>query len=89
MDSGFALRVPRNDKGTAVFGLKDSKSKAQKPPVPEDFQRALTQQVMATDLLRIKVLMVTALLLGVTVGIVYFVAPGAVNSVWHGKLTPS
>ena len=65
------------------------KTSEQKPPVPEDFQRALTQQVMATDLLRIKVLMVTALMLGVTVGIVYFVAPGAVNSVWHGKLTPS
>jgi len=71
-----------------MLGFWGNKSKEQKPPVPDDFQRALTQQVMATDLLRIRALMATAVVLGATVGIVYIVAPEAVNSVWHGKLTP-
>jgi adenylate cyclase len=71
-----------------MLGFWGNKSEEQKPPVPDDFQRALTQQVMATDLLRIRALMATAVVLGATVGIVYIVAPEAVNSVWHGKLTP-
>jgi len=71
-----------------MFGFCSKVTSEQEPPVPDDFQRALTQQVMATDLLRIKVLMATAVVLGITVGIVYSVAPDAVNSVWHGKLTP-
>jgi adenylate cyclase len=60
----------------------------QEPPVPDDFQRALTQQVMATDLLRIKVLIATAVLLGAAVGIVYFFAPDVVNRVWRRDFTP-
>ncbi len=60
----------------------------QEPPVPDDFQRALTQQVMATDLLRIKVLIATAVLLGAAVGIVYFFAPDVVNKVWRRDFTP-
>ena len=36
-----------------MLGLQGNKSKEQEPPVPDDFQRALTQEVMATELLRI------------------------------------
>ena len=53
-----------------------------------DFQRALTQEVMGTELLRIKALIATAVVLGVIVCIVYFFAPEAVSRVWHGNLTP-
>jgi adenylate cyclase len=71
-----------------MFGLRGGKNGEQDAPVPDDFQRALTQQVMATDLLRIKVLIATAVLLGAAVGIVYFFAPDVVNKVWRRDFTP-
>ena len=70
----------------AGFGGKGKKDRA--TPVSADFQRALTQEVMATELLRIKVLIATAAVLGITVGIVYFLIPETVNRVWRGNLTP-
>ena len=60
----------------------------QEPPVPDDFRRALTQEVMGTELLRIKVLIATAVVLCVMVTIAYFFATEAVTRVWHGNLTP-
>ena len=71
-----------------MFGLSGNKSKERDTPVSVDFQRALTQEVMTTELLRIKVLIATAVVLAVTVGIVYFLIPDVVNRVWHGNLTP-
>ena len=71
-----------------MLGLQGNKSKEQEPPVPDDFQRALTQEVMATELLRIKALIATAVALCVIVTIVYFFATEAVSRVWHGNLTP-
>ena len=43
---------------------------------------------MTTELLRIKALIATAVLLGVILAIVYFFATEAVSRVWHGNLTP-
>jgi adenylate cyclase len=71
-----------------MLGLQGNKSKERKPPVPDDFQRALTQEVMGTELLRIKALIATAVVLCVIVGIVYLFATEAVSRVWHGNLTP-
>ena len=62
--------------------------KDQDTGVSADFRRALTQEVMGTELLRIKALIATAVVLGVIVGIVYFFATEAVSRVWHGNLTP-
>jgi adenylate cyclase len=56
--------------------------------VSADFQRALTQQVMATELLRIKALIGTTVLLSVILWTVYFLAPEKVSQVWHGNLKP-
>jgi len=56
--------------------------------VSADFQRELMQEVMKTELLRIKALVVTAVVLGVIVTTAYFVANEAVARVWHGNLTP-
>ena len=56
--------------------------------VSADFRRELMQEVMKTELLRIKALVVTAVVLGVIVTIAYFVANEAVARVWHGNLTP-
>ena len=71
-----------------MAGFWSNRTKEQGAPVPDDFQRALTQEVMGTELLRIKALIATAVVLGVIVTIVYFFATEAVSRVWHGNLTP-
>jgi adenylate cyclase len=60
----------------------------QEPAVSADFQRALTQEVMKTELLRIKALITTTALLAIILWTVYLVAPEAVSRVWHGNLKP-
>ncbi|MDH2380579.1 adenylate/guanylate cyclase domain-containing protein [Bradyrhizobium sp. CER78] len=56
--------------------------------VATDFHHALMREVMTTELLRIKVLIGTTILLGVISLLVYFFAPEAVSRVWHGNLSP-
>jgi len=56
--------------------------------VSADFQRALMQEVMKTELLRIKALIATTALLAVILWTVYFFASEAVSRVWHGNLKP-
>ena len=56
--------------------------------VSADFQRVLMQEVMTTELLRIKALIATTALLGIILWIVYFFASEAVSRVWHGNLKP-
>ena len=75
-------------KDEAMAGFWGKGKNEQEPPVPDDFQRALTQEVMGTELLRIKALIATAVVLCVIVGIVYLFATEAVSRVWHGNLTP-
>src|SRR5215470_15224766 len=66
-----------------------SKNKSdQDTGVPDDFQHALMQEVMKTELLRIKALIATAAVLGAIVTITYFSAPEAISKIWHGNLTP-
>ncbi|NOJ46207.1 adenylate/guanylate cyclase domain-containing protein [Bradyrhizobium archetypum] len=64
------------------------KNKEQDSGVSADFQRALMQEVMATELLRIKALIGTTLLLFAILWTVYFLAPEKVSQVWHGNLKP-
>jgi adenylate cyclase len=71
-----------------MFGLWGTGKKDQDIGVSADFQRALTQQVMATELLRIKALIGTTVLLSVILWTVYFLAPEKVSQVWHGNLKP-
>jgi adenylate cyclase len=71
-----------------MLGFKGTRKDEQEQPVSADFQRALTQEVMSTELLRIRVLIATAAVLGITVGVVYFIMPEAVNRVWRGNLSP-
>ena len=56
--------------------------------VSADFQRALMQEVMATELLRVKALIGTTLLLFAILWTVYFLAPEKMSQVWHGNLKP-
>ena len=55
-----------------------NKKNDQDTGVSADFQHALMQEVMTTELLRIKALIATALVLCVIVTIVYFFATEAV-----------
>jgi adenylate cyclase len=72
-----------------MTGFWGKKKDGQEPAVSADFQRALTQEVMTTELLRIKALIATTALLAVILWTVYFFAPEAVSRVWHGNLKPS
>jgi len=56
--------------------------------VSADFHHALMREVMTTELLRIKVLIGTAILLGAISLLVHFFAPEVVSRVWHGNLSP-
>ncbi|MCA6122823.1 adenylate/guanylate cyclase domain-containing protein [Bradyrhizobium sp. WSM 1704] len=56
--------------------------------VSADFHRALMREVMTTELLRIKVLVATTILLGAVSLLMQFFAPEAVSRVWHGNLSP-
>ena len=67
------------------WGKKDGQGSA----VSADFQHALMQEVLRTELLRIKALIATTALLVVILLAVYFLAPEAVSRVWHGNLRPA
>jgi adenylate cyclase len=64
---------------------KDSQSAA----VSADFTHALMQQVLRTELIRIKALIGTTAGLAIMLFILYFVDPYAVNHLWHGRLKPT
>lgn len=57
--------------------------------VSADFDHALTQEILRTELIRIKALIGTAALLGAILCTVYLLAPEAVSRVWMGHLKPS
>ena len=78
--------MPVTGEGMAGFWGKGKND--QDSGVSTDFQRALMQEVMTTELLRIKALIATTALLGVILGTVYFFASEAVSRVWHGNLRP-
>jgi adenylate cyclase len=56
--------------------------------VSADFDHALTQEILRTELIRIKALIATAAFLGGLLCIIYFVAPETVSRVWMGHLKP-
>ena len=71
-----------------MLGFWGKKAKDQHSGVSAEFQRALMQEVMTTELLRIKALIATTAVFGVILGTVYFFASEAVSRVWHGNLKP-
>ncbi|MBR1125562.1 adenylate/guanylate cyclase domain-containing protein [Bradyrhizobium lablabi] len=56
--------------------------------IPTDFEHALTQEVLRTELIRIKALIGTTVLLSLVSGGIFLFAPDAVSRVWHGNLNP-
>ena len=64
-------------------------NKSEKPVVSADFQRALTQQILRTELIRIKALIGTTVLIGSLILIVHALDPNAIQKLWHGRFNPS
>ncbi|MBR1148616.1 adenylate/guanylate cyclase domain-containing protein [Bradyrhizobium sp. AUGA SZCCT0431] len=63
--------------------------KSERPVVSADFQRALTQQILRTELIRIKALIGTTVLIGTLILIVHVLDPDAIQKLWHGRFDPS
>src|SRR5882757_6673338 len=77
----------RNDGVGEMIGFSGKKTRHD-TTVSADFHHALMREVMTTELLRIKVLIGTAILLGAISLLVHFFAPEVVSRVWHGNLSP-
>jgi adenylate cyclase len=61
---------------------------AARPAVSAEFEHALMREVMRTELIRVKALIATAVVLGTVIGTVYLFDLGAVQDFWHGRLKP-
>jgi adenylate cyclase len=71
-----------------MLGLRDNKG-GKTSAVSADFTHALMQQVLRTELIRIKALIATTAVLAVMLFTIYTLDPYAVNHLWHGRLKPS
>ena len=58
----------------------------QRPAVPADFQHALTREILLTERLRVKVILVTLSLLLAILTAVYAISPSSIERIWHGHL---
>ena len=56
--------------------------------IPTDFAHALTQEVLRTELIRIKALIGTTVVLSLISGSIFLFAPEAISRIWHGNLSP-
>jgi adenylate cyclase len=71
-----------------MLGLWDNKG-GQEAAVSADFTHALMQQVLRTELIRIKALIGTAALIAVMLWTIHTIDPKAVDHLWHGRLKPN
>lgn len=55
----------------------------------DDLRRALTRQILKTELIRIKALIITTSALTAVLWSYYILAPEQVNQLWHGNLKPA
>src|SRR6266702_5187280 len=69
-----------------MLGLRGKKNEGS--AVSADFQHALTQQVLRTELIRIKALIGTTVLLTILLFTIDTLYPYAVEHLWHGRLRP-
>ncbi|MFL6791095.1 MAG: adenylate/guanylate cyclase domain-containing protein [Bradyrhizobium sp.] len=66
-----------------MLGLRGNKG--DRSAVSADFQRALTREILATELLRIKAILITVSLLLVALTIIYAIFPSTIERIWHGQ----
>src|SRR3954469_7518636 len=91
MDCFAPLAMTLSETGLAgkrMIGLWGKRKTDEDNGVSADFQRALTHETMSTELLRIRALIGTTLVLSVIVWTIYFIAPDTISRVWHGNLKP-
>src|SRR5882757_7051992 len=69
-------------------GFWGNNTSAKSPAVSADFQHALMQQVLRTELIRIKALIGTTAAIAAMMLTLYFFDPYAVNHLWHGRMNP-
>ena len=60
-------------------------AKSEKPTVSADFQRELTRQILRTELIRVKALIGTTVLMASLILTVNAVDPSAIQRLWHGR----
>ncbi len=70
-------------------GLWRSEKGNQRLAMPADYEHALTQEVLRTELIRIKALIATTSLLAAVLWAIYILEPEAVNHIWRGRLRPA
>jgi adenylate cyclase len=61
----------------------------ERPAVSAEFEHALMREVLRTELIRVRALIATVLVLTVTVSAVYFFEPEAVQHLWRGRMRPA
>src|ERR1700737_3897263 len=71
-----------------MAGFWANRASEQRAAVSAEFEHALTQEVLRTELIRIKALVATSSLLAASLWAVYIFAPDAVTAVWRGGLKP-
>jgi adenylate cyclase len=75
--------------GGAMPGHDHDRTEQGGPAVSAEFDQALTQQVLRTELIRIKALIGTTVLITLMLAVLHAVDPYAIEHLWHGRLTPS
>jgi adenylate cyclase len=71
-----------------MLGSRRKKPNEQGTAVSADFQHALMQQILRTELIRIKALIGTTVLLAVLLFTIDTIDPYAAEHLWHGRLRP-
>src|SRR6266567_2486590 len=57
-----------------------------RPAMSADFERALTREILLTELLRVKVILFTLSLLLAILTVAYAISPDGIERIWHGHL---
>jgi adenylate cyclase len=72
-----------------MLGFWRSKKGEQRPAVSADFDHALGREVMRTELVRVKALIITASVLVLIIWAIHTFDPEVVQRVWHSRVNPA
>jgi adenylate cyclase len=72
-----------------MLGFWRSKKGEQRPAVSADFDHALGREVMRTELVRVKALIITASVLVLIIWAIHIFDPEVVQRVWHSRVNPA
>jgi adenylate cyclase len=72
-----------------MLGFWRGKKGEQRPAVSADFDHALGREVMRTELVRVKALIITASVLVLIIWTIHIFDPEVVQRVWHSRVNPA